>query len=51
MAYIHELERQIKTTGTKLDCIEVGVEFFTGESERCAFNDKERVYAWFERFR
>ncbi|NQY59631.1 hypothetical protein [Cognatishimia sp.] len=51
VACIYELERQMKSEGTELNFIEARVEFITGESERCAFIDRERVYAWLDRFR
>jgi hypothetical protein len=47
---VQTLAERIAAEGTRLDFIEVMVEFATGESERCAFKEPERVYAWMKRF-
>ena len=49
-ACVQQLSKLIEKEGARLDYIEVRVEFSTGESERCAFKEEERVFDWLERF-
>ncbi|MEL7275562.1 MAG: hypothetical protein AAGK98_03755 [Pseudomonadota bacterium] len=49
-AAVHDIDRRVREEGVRLDYIEVLVEFAGGESERCAFKEKERVFSWLRRF-
>lgn len=49
-AGVQDLDRKIHEEGVRLDFIEVLIEFASGESERCSFKDKQRVFAWLDRF-
>ena len=47
---VGELERTMQEQDASLELIEVMLEFTSGESERCAYKDKRRVFEWMGRF-
>ena len=49
--YISTINELVEDPTTPLDNIQVMVEFGTGESERCAYNTKERTLQWLHRFK
>lgn len=51
MKFVETITDLVEDPATPLDQIQVMVEFITGESERCAYQNRERTLQWMGRFR
>ncbi len=48
--YVTAITDMVEDPATPIDQIQVMVEFETGDSERCSYQEKQRTIQWLKRF-